>query len=624
MAAPNYTTSPTTAVDLTDITLAESTTGWSAYGGGASGLGTGADFAMQGTLCVDKQITAADKGHYYDNGSGITLGTGDHVWVWHFCATPGLTATRANKGASILVGSGGTAYCQYHVEGSNTYGASGRVAKCYPIDYSVRSSNTGSEPYRTVTGSPAANPQVFGGGLNTTASVKGANLGIDAIRYGTGAYITAGDGTTPASFAGFQAVNDNTTYRWGILTAVGGGYELQGKFVIGQSNSGTPTACTFTDSDRNIAVVDTIHASSTFTEIIVDHASTTATLTNINITALGTTTPGLFTVNSANPTVDITGGTWTGLGVITFRSNTTADGLTLRLTDAVTLNGATLQNCTVDRNTATSAVVTTTGNMANVTGNTFISDGTGHAVNLGSVASSTSFTWDNTLSGYVAGTSGSPVTTGTSGNEAILCNVSASQTLTINVAAGATVPSVKNDGTGSVNVVSGQVTVKAKAVDVSGANVASARVFLATSAAGSLPYNASVTISNSGTTATVTHTAHGLSSGDKVVIYGAGRNDNLGVHTITVSGANTYTFTTAGSNTGADPGSTITASFCYLFGLTDANGEISMSRAFSAAQSASGSARKASSAPYFKPAPLTGSISNSVDTLLTGVMISDD
>ena len=75
MATASYTT------DLTDITTAESTTGWSALGGGASGLGTGSDFSMQGTLCVDKQISAAEKGQVFDNGANVTIGSGRHVFT---------------------------------------------------------------------------------------------------------------------------------------------------------------------------------------------------------------------------------------------------------------------------------------------------------------------------------------------------------------------------------------------------------------------------------------------------------------------------------------------------------------------------------------------------------------
>ena len=81
----------------------------------------------------------------------------------------------------------------------------------------------------------------------------------------------------------------------------------------------------------------------------------------------------------------------------------------------------------------------------------FTSDGTGHAVNLGTVASSTTMSWDCVDSGYA-------VTNGSSGNETILVSVSSGQTLTINVGAGKSTPTYYNTGAGSVSVVSGQVS----------------------------------------------------------------------------------------------------------------------------------------------------------------------
>jgi len=477
MAAPSYTE------DLTDIDLAESgSTGWTAFnisGGGGGAPAFGADFGMQGAGCWDKAASNAERGLAVNKTPGTgTVAAGVHIFVWGFNATPGVCQNLATRGAYVIIGTGTGAFVQFHVEGSDTYGASGRVAKCYPIDY-VTTANTGSIPYRTVTGTPGATPTYFGFGLNTNATVKGSNMGCDAIRYGTGAYITAGEVANPATFAGFQAQNDSINNRWGILSLVGGGYELQGRFVIGQNNSGTPTLAYFADSDKGIVIVDTPHSEATFTQIIVDHASTTCLLTNINIQAAGTHNPGRFVVNNASSTVTITGGTWTDIGITTLRAGCTIDGLTWRTTDAITLNDADVQNCLIDKNTATSAMVTTPSNMtSNVVDNEFISDGTGHAINLGSVAASTSFTWKNTLSGYVAGTTGDPVTTGTSGNEAILCNVAASQKLTINVATGYTVPSVKNDGTGTVAVVSAGVTIDVNVKDQAGANVQSALVYI--------------------------------------------------------------------------------------------------------------------------------------------------
>jgi len=470
---------PTYAEDLTDITLAESITGWVALGGGASGLGAGVDFAMQGTNCVDKQVTASEKGQVFDNAAGITLGTGEHIFVWMFNATPGLSNTLANRGAAIIVGSLTTAYCAYHVEGSNTYGAAGRVAKCYPIDYATRTSNTGSAPYRTLTGSPGANPRVFGATLNITGTVKSANLGVDAIRRGTGAYITAGEIANPATFNGYATENDTLANRWGILTKVGGSFELQGRFVIGQNSSKTATLAYFSDSDVAIFIVDTPHAATDFTQIVIDHASTEVYLTNVNITALGTQNPGRFVMNNASTVVEITGGAWTGLGITTLRALAVVDGLTWRLCGTVTANGANLTNAVFDRSSAATALVIS--NLDLLDSCTFISDGTGNAIDLGTVSSSITMNWNCTDTGYAA-------QGGTAANRTILVNVATSQTLTINVASGATTPTYNNTGAGTVTVVSGQVTLTIKVIDIdTGANIENAMVYVTAAAGGALP-----------------------------------------------------------------------------------------------------------------------------------------
>jgi hypothetical protein len=243
---------------------------------------------------------------------------------------------------------------QFHVEGSDTYGAQGRVGKCYVVDYHT-TAQTGKIPYATSNGTPGATPTYFGFGLKTTATVKGSNFGVDAVRYGTGAYLTAGEllsagdaSDNPATFAGFNAQNDSINNRWGILTSVGGSnYELQGRFVIGQNNSKTATACSFKDSNKNISLVDTVHAASDFTQIILDHADTWVEWDNISITALGQINPGRLVVNSANPEFQYTGGTLTEIGITTLRSNTTADGVTWRACGTVTANGATLANSSI-------------------------------------------------------------------------------------------------------------------------------------------------------------------------------------------------------------------------------------------------------------------------------------
>ena len=467
MAIPSYTE------DLTDIHLMESTTGVSALGGGGAGLSADIDFAIQGTTSITKQVTGAGvtKGLVADNGATITMGADDHAFVWVYATCPGLLETNANGGMRVTIGTTTGNYNDYYVAGNDTYTKGGHF--CYPIRYTTSIPSPGSQ-----TGTPGANPQWFGGQLSVTGTLRAANLAVDASRYGTGAYITAGEIANPATFDGFATQNDLVANQWGILTAVAGGFSLQGKFVIGQDNTKTATLAYFEDSDIVITLADTPHSLTDFTQIIIDHASSTCNLTNITITALGTNNPGQFLVNANNPTTTIIGGTWTSLGIITLQSNTSVDGTTFRTTDQLTLNSATLDNCIIDKNINTAAVIA--DDLGDINNCTFNSDGTGHAVDLGIIAASITMSWDNQESGYAG-------TDGVTGNETILVSVDTGQTLTINVAARASIPTIYNTGVGTVTVVSGQVTTLFTVKSLSlGTILVGARVYLEAAAGGPL------------------------------------------------------------------------------------------------------------------------------------------
>ena len=443
MAAPTY------SEDLTDIDLAEpASTGWTAFnisGGGGGAPAFGADLGMQGLGCWDKPCSNAERGLAVNKTPGAgTVAAGVHIFVWGFCATPGITDNLATRGAYVLIGTGTSDYVQFHVEGNDTYGAGGRVGKCYVVDY-VTTANTGSVPYRTVGGTPGATPTYFGYGLKTTATAKGSNMGCDAIRYGTGAYITAGDGTTPATFDGFATQNDSINNRWGILTAVGGGYELQGRFVVGQNNSKVATAAHFDDSNRVISIIDTPHSTTDFTQIIVDHASTVFNMTNVTILSLGTNNPGRLVFNNASTTAALTGCTFDTLGLTTLRAGVTADGCTWRTTDQITQNGATITNCFIENNSNAAAILSDAPNL--ISNTRFTSDGTGYAIEIDTPGTYT-FT-GNTFSGYAA-------TDGTTGNECIFNNSSGA--VTINVGGGGDTPTIRN-GAGASTTVNNNKTV---------------------------------------------------------------------------------------------------------------------------------------------------------------------
>lgn len=608
MAAPAYTE------DLTDLTLAEATTGFSALGGGAAGLGAGIDFAIQGTNCIDKQVTSTGapvtKGMIYDNGSTITNATDLHYFVWLFVSTPGIMDSEANGGKIVTLGTSVSAYMDFYVGGNDTFPGGG--VRCYPVRYTTTATST-----RVKTGTPGADAQWVGGQLTITGSARSQNLGVDAMRYGTGAYITAGDGTTPATFDGFATQNDSSTNRWGILSLVEGIYQLQGRFVVGQNNSQTPTAAHFDDTGSVVTFTDTPHSATDFTQIIVDHASTIFNATACTFLGLGTNNPGRFVVNNASSTVSLDACTFASMGISILRAGVTADACTWRSCDQITANAATITNSTITDYTGATdtSVLIWDDNVdpnGELDGTTFIKGaGTTHALELGTTSPLTITLTDVTFTGYGAdATTSSAIHVKRTGG-----------TVTINVTGGTT-PTIKTDGA-TVNVIN-SVTVKVTAKDnVDSTAIENARIYLEADTGGDLPAGDSVTITSSGATATVTHTTHGLATGDYVIIRGANESEYLGDKQITVTTANAYTYTISGSPASPATG-TITATSRILNELTSAAGIVQDTGFnYTTDQPVTGRARKGTTSPKYRTATLSGTIT-STGFDVTTLLVSDE
>ncbi len=169
-----------------------------------------------------------------------------------------------------------------------------------------------------------------------------------------------------------------------------------------------------------------------------------------------------------------------------------------------------------------------------------------------------------------------------------------------------------------------EVTVKITTQDVSDfSDIQGARVLIEADTGGDLPSDDSVTsITRSATTATVTHTAHGLKTGAKVNIDGANENPYNGVKTITVTSANAYTYTVSGSPATPATG-TITSTAVILSDTTDVNGEVSLDFDYSSDQPVRGVARKGTSSPYYAEAQISATITeNGLDNIT--LMVADE
>jgi len=323
------------ASDLSDIYMFETTGGVTAYGGGGAGLSADPDFAMEGTNSVNKQITAADKGFMYD-ATSITIGADDHFYVWIMGATPGLNDSRDNHGIHAAIGDSASAFVKFHVDGNDTLPLGGGKP------YAIRFVNTTLTNFRTLVGSPGTTPSWVGGGLNTTASVKGANLGVDAARIGTGYDVTGGDTGGAGVFSGLAA--DDVSTSEGIFQPVPGGYALQGKLRFGSSGS----LVEFTDSNTSIAFLDSIHSLTDFTEILLENASSVLTLSNVSFIALGTNNPGRFETLTDTATWNMTGCTFQNIADFILGSGCTWVGCTWINCDQVTANSADLNGSSIE------------------------------------------------------------------------------------------------------------------------------------------------------------------------------------------------------------------------------------------------------------------------------------
>lgn len=177
---------------------------------------------------------------------------------------------------------------------------------------------------------------------------------------------------------------------------------------------------------------------------------------------------------------------------------------------------------------------------------------------------------------------------------------------------------------GSTTVVN-TVTVRVTALDANTlAAVSGARVLLEADTGGDLPSGDSVTITHVTTTATVAHTAHGMVTGQKVAIRGANQQEYNGVYSITVTGANAYTYV-MGSDPGENATGTITSTAVILDGVTNGSGVIEDTAFdFTSAQPTTGVARKNTTSPRYKTSPIIGSIVANVGLDTSTFMVSDE
>ena len=613
--------------DLVDISSCDTTTTNGTFyrlnGVNSGNPAAEADAKIQGTACIafkeGASVTPTDTGGHFNSTNTFDV-TNQHVFHWRLAVTPSNMTTKANRGTAFGLTNTSTTstsawsttnYKLWFLDGSDTDKVGGW--RCYVVDPNgTADASAGTLTLTTVKNCGFINRQLTS--VNTSLN----NAMVDAIRRGTGLTATTSLGTDTITFNSIYAVDSTTNNSWGILTQNTGIYFGAGKINIGAS--GQSANCVFKDTNavlvwNNYPVANTLYG---FNLIGGATASTTFQLGDKD--GSNNTSNGCTIRSQGTAVWNITCGTNTdfkayasvlsGIRIATLSSTSEIRDSSILNSGTIETLGATIVGCQLSAHTATQLKIASTSELAVVTNNTFTSSGTGHAIEITAVGNYTLTNLD--FNNYAT-------SNGSTGNEAVYVSATTGS-VTLNITGGNT-PSIRTAGA-TVTIVAGSVTVTVKAQTVSGTAISNANVFLSASSGGALPYKVTVTITNSGTTATVSHTGHGLVTGDLVLIEDASLTANNGVFSITKISDNSYSYTMA-SSPGSNPTGTILATYVLLKGLTNGSGEISMSRVFSSAQPVIGWARKSSSAPYYKTGVIASTVSNSVNTNLSALLIED-
>lgn len=574
--------------------------------GGGQGAGNNTDIFIGGSQSGGRRTSnATTHGFFANPGSAANL-SGGSTWVKFFMWITHYTALTA---AEVRIGSATTAY-ETHTVTVSEYPPLGGW---WPIWVNVDAgTDTGTPDFTNVDeyGQAISLPTVGGNAQNNI---------LDQVHSSTRPVMTW-DGST-GSFSSFATTNDSNAL--GCLRRDKGVFNLFANLQIGSA-----TATTFTSVGAVVLSPDYSHLGSGTTWLGVDidlqHASTVVTWTDGVYGAADPSTannkPDLL-VTGTSGTADLSRNRFQGLRVASLNSKVTANDCVFAQCGQITLTAAGTTGADIAGSTIQGSTVAADGNALvwNVNAdpdgeldNTTHTKGTAahHAIQFGASSPLTM-----TLRGWT--TSGFNASNGQNDSTIYLADRGSDVTWTINVIGGTGNFSYKKARAGdTVNIVVDPVTTQITVRDAADAPIQNARVLVeAQDGTDDLPFLESVSITRSVTTATVTHTAHGLSSGDKVTIRGAAEQEYNGVFSITVTGANSYTYTVSGSPATPATG-TITSTGVVVEGLTNASGIVSSSRTFTVDQAVRIRVRKT---PTYEAWPAGGGWANDVVDNVNGL-----
>jgi hypothetical protein len=589
----------------TNIDTADTTTGWT-----GTSVNNEPDLKVEGSnsiACILRNDLATID---FSQASVVDM-TGQHVRGWINFGSVGFLDTEANNGMEFYMIDQTNNFTSYWTVFSSDDYSGGWFNLVLDCD-STPDRNNGTD-------ADVTDIDTWGFRFNRTgAPANKDNTWVDYFHYGNGYYATGGTSGDEIDLAGITALD--LTNAYGVLSLVEGVYFSKGEITIG--NGATTT---WFEMLSELLIFTDSPVSTTLYALVGAGSGCRITIDGSVIRASGSGDLNRFDIDMSD----------TNLAAVTITDNliVRADGCIFDSGQTVTGNkfvdcylithgGADMTDCIVDGYEGASDTAAMLynvnadpdGEMDNMT---FIK-GTAstHALEFGSTSPSEVTLRGWTTSGYNAsdGQTDSTFYNNTGG------------ALTINIVGGSGNFSYKNGAAASTTVVVDPVTTEITVKDaVSGGVISGAYVVVYSADGTNFPYQVTVNITGSGTTATVAHTGHGLATGDKVLIYGAEEDEYNGTFSITVTGVDAYTYTTTSTVSASPATGTIKATFAFIKGTTDGSGLISDQRALpSGDQPITGWARKSTSSPFYKEGPIEDTVDSSNGKDITVLLVSDE
>lgn len=445
----------------TRLNSSDSNTGWGNFViGGGSPASEPANAYQQDTPgsavgAVGKRITSTSARQGVDyNGTSVNYSGNNFLWFCKVYVSDGFNVN-ATWGVEVAMGSADTSNShRYNVAGSGanndeylTYPAQGGyiITAIDPtIDGWAETVDQGGAFDQTAVSWYAVGAQFISG------NAKSENVAMDAIDYGTGLTITAGDGaSTEGNFTDFVATDqDIKSNRWGVVTGAGDSVRAHGILTIG-----TASVTEFLDTTSIVTYADGYHSAGKIGTAI--GMSNVSSIINIGCTIIGagkiytgiTDTRPDFTVTGTSGTFDCSANLRNHRNV-TFTSICDVENADIEC-QLLTQASANISNSIIRTDSLTSVACLqdpTFGTTTDLHDVTFIQAGAGHAIELDTA---TTYNFTNlTFTGYGATTSDS----------AALDITASSGTVTINISGGTASPTYKTAGATVVIVSTVNVT----------------------------------------------------------------------------------------------------------------------------------------------------------------------